>query len=183
MKTHINGNTIEQLMTNAVILTQAQYDALPNEQKTHGTYIISDSVSPNINANNVEYSTGVSVKDKLDSIEASVPTTYAGSGLKGGAANMSYKVIGNDTRTVNSDPQAYINSNVFGTLVIEFKNRTTVNAPGTSNFGLVVTLTPWKDNSGGYPVQFWISDNGSNLAMRGASNDTTWKSWNNIIGS
>ena len=70
MKTHINGNTIEQVLTNAVTLTQAQYDALPLEQKNHGTYIISDSDSPNISANNVEYSTGVSVKDKIDELSA-----------------------------------------------------------------------------------------------------------------
>ena len=66
MKTYINGNCIEQILTNAVELTQAEYDALPTEQKNHGTYIITDSDSPSIPATDVEYDNNTTVKDAID---------------------------------------------------------------------------------------------------------------------
>ena len=80
MKTHINGNTIEQVLTNAVTLTQAQYDALPLEQKNHGTYIISDADAPAISSSTVGYNNS-NVKDTLDTIKAitdniTLPSNY-----------------------------------------------------------------------------------------------------------
>ena len=58
MKTYINGHCIEQVLTNAVELTTAQYNALPAAQKSSGTYIITDAEAPSIEASNVSYDMG-----------------------------------------------------------------------------------------------------------------------------
>ena len=71
MKTYINGYCIEQVLTNAVELTTAQYNALSTEQKNHGTYIITDAEAPNISATQVDYtSDGVTttVNNVLDDV-------------------------------------------------------------------------------------------------------------------
>ena len=94
MKTYINGNCIEQILTNAVELTQAEYNALPTEQKNHGTYIITDSDSPSIPATDVKYSSDVSVKDKIDELSASITVN---------TFNLNVEVTANTTVTTNID--------------------------------------------------------------------------------
>ena len=127
MKTHINGNTIEQIMTNAVTLTQAQYDLLPLEQKNHGTYIISDSTCPNISANNVDYDTNTTVKQKLDEINSiEVITASAVSGVTNNS--IVYKL---------SDNVLIISVDVtFSSVTTMWNDAFTVNIPGKQCTGV-----------------------------------------------
>lgn len=62
-----NQQLLDLIKTNTVIpLTQAQYDLLTPAEKNNGSiYIITDA---SITADDVEYSSGVSVKDKLDEL-------------------------------------------------------------------------------------------------------------------
>lgn len=66
-----NQQLLDLIKTNTVIpLTQAQYDLLPSAEKNNGSiYIITDA---SITADDVEYSSGVSVKDKLDDMALTV---------------------------------------------------------------------------------------------------------------
>lgn len=78
-----NQQLLDLIKTNTVIpLTQAQYDALTPAEKNNGSiYIITDGT---ITADDVEYSSGVSVKDKLDSLKIIKTGKGNYSGLKGG---------------------------------------------------------------------------------------------------
>lgn len=64
-----NQQLLDLIKTNTVIpLTQAQYDLLTPAEKNNGSiYIITDA---SITADDVEYSSGVSVGDKLDGLNA-----------------------------------------------------------------------------------------------------------------
>ena len=71
-----NAQLLALMKENIVIpLTQAQYDALPSADKNNGAlYVITDAV---ITAADIEYSSGVSVADKIDdisTIETLTPT-------------------------------------------------------------------------------------------------------------
>lgn len=63
-----NAQLIALSKTNIIIpLTQAAYDALPSADKNNGAlYVITDAV---ITAADIEYSSGVSVADKIDSLD------------------------------------------------------------------------------------------------------------------
>ncbi len=68
MKTYINGHCIEQVLTNAVELTTAQYNALPAAQKSSGTYIITDAEAPSIEASNVSYDMGGGITSDVQTV-------------------------------------------------------------------------------------------------------------------
>lgn len=76
-----NSQLLELIKTNTIIpITQANYDLLPSADKNNGAiYIITDGT---ITADDVEYSSGVSVGDKLDSLSevtsgvATLDSTY-----------------------------------------------------------------------------------------------------------
>lgn len=71
-----NQQLLDLIKTNTVIpLTQAQYDALTPAEKNNGSiYIITDGT---ITADDVEYSSGVSVGDKLDAIGTMYSATWS----------------------------------------------------------------------------------------------------------
>lgn len=116
--------------------------------------------------------------------EASVGTAgpYAGSDTNGGAATTAKKLFGQDTRSVNSPPSFYLASGQNSTLVTEFKNRAVIDAPGSSNFGTLITVTPWMDSSGGLPVQTYV-DNTGQKAIRFAQTSETWGSWSTLASN
>lgn len=116
--------------------------------------------------------------------EASVGTAgpYAGSDTNGGSATTAKKLFGQDTRSVNSPPSFYLASGQNSTLVTEFKNRAVIDAPGSSNFGTLITVTPWMDSSGGLPVQTYV-DNTGQKAIRFAQTSETWGSWSTLASN
>lgn len=116
--------------------------------------------------------------------EASVGTAgpYAGSATNGGPATTAKKLFGQDTRSVNSPPSFYLASGQNSTLVTEFKNRAVIDAPGSSNFGTLITVTPWMDSSGGLPVQTYV-DNTGQKAIRFAQTSETWGSWSTLASN
>lgn len=116
--------------------------------------------------------------------DASVGTAgpYAGSDTNGGPATTAKKLFGQDTRSVNSPPSFYLASGQNSTLVTEFKNRAVIDAPGSSNFGTLITVTPWMDSSGGLPVQTYV-DNTGQKAIRFAQTSETWGSWSTLASN
>lgn len=105
--------------------------------------------------------------------------TYAGSSTDGGPATTAKKIFGQDTRSVNSPPSRYMTSGQNSTLITEFKSRAAIDAPGSSGFGTLMTITPWMDNSGGLPVQIYV-DNTGQRAIRFAQTEETWGSWGTL---
>ena len=78
-----------------------------------------------------------------------------------------------DTRSVNGGPNTYDR-----VLRGEFKNRSTVNSPGTTGtYCGVVTFAPWIETSGGnaYQIAFTM-ENGMSLRT-GDLNASSWGSW------
>ena len=158
MKTHINGNTIEQLMTNVVTLTQAQYDALPLEQKNHGTYIISDADSPNINAEDVDYDSNTSVKDKIDTKvdkETDKRLVYA----------LKKNIAGGGSITI---PAQYMPIEVLAA-----NNSTTYNMYRVlkNSIGSLTTITMYEINTDGVKLSFSLSQDETTLTI---SNSGVW---------
>lgn len=74
-----NQQLLDLIKTNTVIpLTQAQYDLLTPAEKNNGSiYIITDGT---ITADDVEYSSGVSVGDKLDELSGKIVKTASANG-------------------------------------------------------------------------------------------------------
>ena len=107
-------------------------------------------------------------------ITSSGSCNYANSA---GYATTSAKLIGDDTRNNNYTPANYINAGQQATIRAEFKTRSTLGAPGDSTFGTSVTITPWRDNSGGRSVQLYFSDSYYTSAIRFATGDSSWSSW------
>ena len=105
--------------------------------------------------------------------------TYAGSSTDGGPATTAKKLFGQDTRSVNSPPSRYMTSGQNSTLITEFKSRAAIDAPGSSGFGTLITITPWMDSSGGLPVQIYV-DNTGQRAIRFAQTEETWGSWGTL---
>lgn len=88
------------------------------------------------------------------------------------------ELLGEDTRNANSTPSAY-QTKSGGTEFIEFKYRTIIGAPGSSTFGVLKTINPWWDSSGGLPVQFY-TDNTGVFAFRCATSTSDWGEWQSI---
>lgn len=88
-----------------------------------------------------------------------------------------------DTRNDNRNPSWYW-SNYPRRTIEEFKFRTVIGAPGSSTYGLLETIVPWSDSSGGPIIQTFMSNDGN--YQRRSNSGTTWSSWIQIettIGS
>ncbi|BBD46997.1 Hypothetical protein PEIBARAKI_6990 [Petrimonas sp. IBARAKI] len=85
------------------------------------------------------------------------------------------KLVVLDTRNVNSIPSYY----QLGTL-FEFKLTSSLNAPGTSMYGGLITVAPWKDPSGNKNHQLFLNDNGL-FYRTGIHGQTTWEPWQKIL--
>jgi hypothetical protein len=88
-----------------------------------------------------------------------------------------YKLNSSDTRNDNQLPSWYM-STYPKTTVEEFKTCSAigVNSIISGTYCVLITTTPWTDNSGGRPVQIALSDSGVR-AQRVATADSTWGSW------
>lgn len=104
-------------------------------------------------------------------------------------SDLSYSITGFDTRSVNSPPTEYMSSGTkyYGRASIqsEFKSITTMGLGGalSGTYCQVITMTPWSDASGGYPIQMAYGN--GNPCWRVGTGATTWSNWtelNNIDG-
>lgn len=89
----------------------------------------------------------------------------------------------NDRRNNNDIPQWYMNRY---RIMIEFKDINAISATNVFNFqyGILVTISPWSDISGGLPMQLLFSNGGQSftrgIAVRYANNTQSWSSWTKI---
>lgn len=85
-----------------------------------------------------------------------------------------------DTRNDNQNPQWYF-TNYAKRTVEEFKFATVVGIPnaGSGVCGVVTTVVPWSDKSGGYPTQTFRSNTTGTFERKGTS-DTAWSAWTKL---
>ena len=83
-----------------------------------------------------------------------------------------------DTRNKNENPQWYF-ENYPRRTVEEFKYTNTVGISGSNVFGVLTTVVPWTESSGGYPTQTFRSGKTATYERKGTSN-TTWGNWTQI---
>lgn len=83
-----------------------------------------------------------------------------------------------DTRSVNAAPSTYSNQ-----IAYEFKSRSTLGAPGAGNYGGLITIAPWGDNSGNNDHQLFFNDGGIFYRKANASgtNATDWGAWSQLV--
>lgn len=82
-----------------------------------------------------------------------------------------------DTRSSNQPPSWYW-TNYPKKTVMEFKYRTTINAPGTTTYGSLTTTVPWSDSSGGSISQVFRSLDGT--YERVSTSTTAWSTWKEL---
>jgi len=90
-----------------------------------------------------------------------------------------------DTRDENYTPQWYMSNCVRG-VKYEFKNAKAVGLSSVDTYrGILMTILPWADTSGGLPTQiFFLNvngvDAGKGIFRRYATSATAWSSWTSI---
>lgn len=82
-----------------------------------------------------------------------------------------------DTRNDNRPPSWYIENHKRET-VVEFKAADVIGLHGET-YGVLVTLTPWADASGGYPKQVAVV--GADMYWRRGTSDSAWDGWKHIL--
>ena len=141
-----NQQLLDLIKTNTVIpLTQADYDDLTPAEKNNGSiYIITDA---SITADDIEYSSGVSVGDKLDSLD-NLFLTQTYTATKTVNANGVVALLGSDMG-YNSIPTGYTpivytfactNSNDL------FCNLNNISAIGGAQFGVIRNVSTGAQN-------------------------------------
>lgn len=85
------------------------------------------------------------------------------------------KLVVMDTRSTNSVPGDY----TMG-IQSEFKFSSVVEAPGSSLFGGLLTLSPWSDNSGGKRHQLFLNNSGM-FWRTGIAGQPAWEAWQKIL--
>lgn len=85
------------------------------------------------------------------------------------------KVVVLDTRDVVVEPTQYNNEVRF-----EFKRRTTIEVPGSGAYSGLLTIAPWRDNSGDAHHQLNFNEGGIFYRM-GQPSGTTWSNWMRLI--
>ena len=99
----------------------------------------------------------------------------------GGSATSASHLLGDDTRSVNSNPSVYMSSGSrWGGRAgwqTEFKNVSTLGATSvmSGTYCYLQTHTPWSDSSGGYPIQ--IIYGADSPAWRVGVSNTAWSAW------
>ncbi|MGL4571975.1 MAG: alanine-zipper protein [Clostridium sp.] len=83
-----------------------------------------------------------------------------------------------DRRGTNENPLWYMRNYPRQT-IYEFKFANVIGVSTSPVFGTLTTAIPWNDNSGGYPVQTFKSNNTSVYERKGTS-DTEWSSWSRL---
>lgn len=141
-----NQQLLDLIKTNTVIpLTQTQYDNLTPAEKNNGSiYIITDA---SITADDIEYTSGVSVGDKLDSLD-NLFLTQTYTATKTVNANGVVALLGSDMG-YNSIPTGYTpivytfactNSNDL------FCNLNNISAIGAAQFGVIRNVSSSAQN-------------------------------------
>lgn len=95
-------------------------------------------------------------------------------------AEEAQKLMSTDNRDTNTLPSGYMSNNPKQ-IITEFKTTSTIGVNSlltASTYCQLITIIPWTDSSGGYPVQ--IAFNGSGVAYRVGTADATWGSWNKL---
>lgn len=80
-----------------------------------------------------------------------------------------------DTRSTNSAPGDY----TMG-IQSEFKFSSVVEAPGSSLFGGLLTISPWSDNSGGKRHQLFLNSSGM-FWRTGVAGHPSWETWQKLL--
>lgn len=146
-------------------LVYTDYDSVQNPSSLTlignqgGEYLI----APNFKATGKFYGTAT----KADSATTATTADKAGN------------LLSTDNRNDNQPPSWYMSkyTNVGG-IVNEFKvpSKIGVNSIITGSFCSLITIVPWKDNSGSRPIQIAMADTGVR-AQRVATSDSAWGSW------
>lgn len=87
--------------------------------------------------------------------------------------------LGQHDRRQNNDTPAWYMQNHAGAMVLEFKENAILGLTGAGVFSQLLTFTPWHDNSGGYPVQQAITNQGT--FSRVGTGDGTWGPWKKAL--
>lgn len=82
-----------------------------------------------------------------------------------------------DTRNDNMPPSWYLENHMRET-VVEFKMAEVIGLSGEL-YGVLVTLTPWSDATGGYPKQVAVV--GADMYLRRGTSDSVWGGWQHIL--
>ena len=85
-----------------------------------------------------------------------------------------------DTRGDNQPPSWYMQNHPRET-VVEFKTAKAIGLSGGETYAVLVTLTPWQDNSGGYPKQVCV--HGDTMLWRFGTSDASWNRWWSVLDS
>lgn len=85
-----------------------------------------------------------------------------------------------DTRNDNQPPSWYMANHPKET-VVEFKTAKVIGLSGSETYAVLVTLTPWQDNSGGYPKQVCV--HGDTMWWRFGTSDASWGGWWSVLDS
>lgn len=85
-----------------------------------------------------------------------------------------------DTRNDNRAPSWYMKNHPLET-VVEFKTAKAIGLSGGETYAVLVTLTPWQDNSGGYPKQVCV--HGDTMWWRFGTSDASWSGWWSVLDS
>lgn len=83
-----------------------------------------------------------------------------------------------DTRNTNENPQWYF-TNYPRRTVEEFKYANRVGISGSNVYGVLTTIVPWTESSGGYPTQTFRSNSTATYTRKGTSN-TAWGAWTQV---
>ncbi len=95
-------------------------------------------------------------------------------------SNEAQKLMSTDNRNENTLPSGYMSNNPKQ-IITEFKTTSAIGVNSlltASTYCQLITIIPWTDSSGGYPVQ--LAFNGSGIAYRIGTADATWGSWNKL---
>ena len=88
-----------------------------------------------------------------------------------------------NTRNTNENPSWYIRNTA---LTLEFKQTSVISASSITDayYGMLITLAPWTDTSGGLPIQLYFTNGGGSgnraIGIRYANNANSWGSWSKL---
>lgn len=82
-----------------------------------------------------------------------------------------------DTRSANSSPAWYMSGHAKS-IYAEFKTASAIGLSGDT-FAVLVTLTPWNDDSGGLPKQVAVV--GADMYWRRGTSASAWGGWQHIL--
>ena len=85
-----------------------------------------------------------------------------------------------DTRNDNKPPSWYMANHPQET-VVELKKAATIGLSGGETYAVLMTLTPWADNSSGYPKQVCV--HGDTMLWRFGTSDASWNRWWSVLDS